>query len=101
MVHYLLIQNHIILEKNYHCSFGEVDIICSKGNTLIFIEVKTWNALPVSDIGIVINARKLNKIRKCAEFFLTNFSMYTRMCARLDVVLVQLSQHTMIHYKGV
>ncbi len=99
--HYLLTQRYKILEKNYNCVFGEVDIISSKGNTLIFVEVKTWECFSENELGKVVNKKKLRKIRKCAEFFLRNFNQYTRMCMRLDVILVKLSQHTMIHYKGV
>ncbi len=101
VVHYLLCKNFIILKKNYNCKFGEVDIICSKGNTLIFVEVKSWYYYSVPELHRIINARKLDRIRKCAELFLTNFISHTWMCARIDVILVKLLHHIMIHYKGV
>lgn len=29
-----------ILERNYKCRYGEVDIICEEGDTLVFVEVR-------------------------------------------------------------
>ena len=101
VAHYLLCKNFTILKKNYNCRFGEVDIICSKGDTLIFVEVKSWLYYSVPEMSRVVNTKKLDKIRKCAELFLANFMQHTWTCARIDVILVRLLHHTMIHYKGV
>lgn len=30
-----------VMEKNYRCRFGEIDLIARDGNTLVFVEVKT------------------------------------------------------------
>ena len=38
---YLIKQGYQILERNYRHKRNEIDIICSKGNFLIFVEVKT------------------------------------------------------------
>ena len=38
---FLIKKDYEILERNYMCAVGEVDIIARKGNELIFIEVKT------------------------------------------------------------
>ena len=40
-VKYLLSKNFLILEKNYNCKVGELDIICKKEDSLIFVEVKS------------------------------------------------------------
>ena len=38
---YLKDKGFLILETNFTCKLGEIDIICVKDNKLIFIEVKT------------------------------------------------------------
>ena len=38
---YLKKQNYLILETNWRFRKAEIDIICSKNNILIFVEVKT------------------------------------------------------------
>lgn len=40
-VKYLVKNKYIILERNYRCRFGEIDIIAKQGHTLVFVEVKT------------------------------------------------------------
>lgn len=38
---YLLAKGLIIMDKNWHCPRGELDIVASDSDTLIFVEVKT------------------------------------------------------------
>ena len=38
---YLIREGKIILEKNYFCRYGEIDIIAKDNNELLFVEVKT------------------------------------------------------------
>ena len=40
-IQYLLQQGYQVLERNYRCRFGEIDLIAQDGSTLAFIEVKT------------------------------------------------------------
>ena len=39
--HYLERQEYYIMEKNFRCKSGEIDIIATDQNELVFIEVKT------------------------------------------------------------
>ena len=52
-----------IIEKNFYCRFGEIDIIAidKKENELVFIEVKTRTNLLY---GIPIEAVNYNKIKQ-------------------------------------
>lgn len=38
---YLIRKGYTIIDRNFRCKQGEIDIIASKLNELIFIEVKT------------------------------------------------------------
>ena len=103
--HLLLKQHYKILKKNYYTSAGEVDIIISKGQFVIFVEVKSWGCF--SDIALekVISKRKLHRLRQCAEQYLEygegQSLKHTRMCVRFDVILITISHYKMVHYKGV
>ncbi len=39
-VRYLRQQGYVILERNYRCSYGEVDVVARDGDRLVFVEVR-------------------------------------------------------------
>jgi len=69
-VKYLKKLGYKIIERNYRCTMGEIDIIAKEKEALIFIEVKTRKSdkdvEPFESIGV----RKQAKIRDLAEFYL-------------------------------
>lgn len=58
-----------MIARNFHSRFGEIDIVASKEDCLVFVEVKArWSAefgLPEEAVG----KRKLSSIIKTAEYF--------------------------------
>ena len=66
---YLEMQGYEILERNFICNSGEIDIIAKDKEELVFIEVKTRRT---SKYGNPIDAVDLNKIKhilKTAKFY--------------------------------
>ncbi|MBQ2678560.1 MAG: YraN family protein [Firmicutes bacterium] len=59
-----------IIARNYITRIGEIDIIALKDRVVVFCEVKTRIAGMFGDGRDAVDARKQNKIRKCAEIFL-------------------------------
>lgn len=63
-VHFLLKQGYQILERNYRCRFGEIDIIGRDNNYLVFIEVKYRKDInkgyPVEAVGYYKQRRIIN-----------------------------------------
>jgi putative endonuclease len=37
---YLIQQGLVFIEKNYHCRYGEIDLIMNDKNSLVFVEVR-------------------------------------------------------------
>ena len=104
-VHLLLKKNYNILEKNYYCIAGEVDIVVSKGQSVIFVEVKAWEYFVEDAISQVVSESKLRRLELCALCYLDEehdcIEQHTGMYVRFDVILVNISQHKVVHYKGV
>ena len=68
---YLIKKGYRIIEKNYRCRFGEIDIIAEKNNVIHFIEVKTRRSLHYGAPEESIDPKKINKLKFVSEFFLT------------------------------
>ncbi len=59
-----------ILQMNYSNRIGEIDIIAQQGKTTVFVEVKRRQTLAYGRPIEAVDKRKVNKIKKVAEFYL-------------------------------
>ncbi len=73
---YLANNDYIILEKNYRCRFGEVDLIAKKGRSVVFIEVKTRRSTSYGDPEESVDSLKIRKIRNTANHYISNKKLY-------------------------
>lgn len=67
---YLKENGYSIIETNFKCHFGEVDIIASKDNELTFVEVKTRGQEMFGTPAESINYYKQKHIYKVAEYYI-------------------------------
>lgn len=84
---YLEDNGYKIIEKNYFCRFGEIDIIAMDNNCLVFIEVKTRTSNKYGRPENAVNYWK----KKHLELTARNYIDHKRMgsfIARFDVVEV-------------
>lgn len=88
-IRFLKRNGYRILEKNYRFPMGEIDIIASDKDTLVFIEVKTKKFDPYIPPEISVNRKKQEKIIKGALCYIKDkekdFDRY-----RFDVVAINL-----------
>ena len=63
-------QDYRILERNYRCKIGEIDIIALYEEYLIFVEVKTRAPGKMEvDPLLSMTAAKINRLRKLGEYY--------------------------------
>ncbi|MFH1037378.1 MAG: YraN family protein [PVC group bacterium] len=74
-----------VLERNYTCPLGEIDIIARQGERLIFIEVKTKRLGDPPAPRYSVNRRKQRQIVRTARFYLKQIGDSKVKC-RFDVV---------------
>jgi putative endonuclease len=77
-----------ILEKNFRSAAGEIDLIGIENETLVFIEVKSWKALPFEGLEQSLNRKKQQKIIKTAKYFIQKHREYSGMAVRFDIVFI-------------
>lgn len=58
-----------ILKRNYRCKTGEIDIIGKDGDCVVFFEVKYRKSDEYGHAFFAVDARKQNKICRCAAFY--------------------------------
>jgi putative endonuclease len=88
-VAYLKSKGYRIIERNYKCLFGEIDIVAKDGNTVVFVEVKSRKSEDFGDPQTAVGWEKKRKISWIALKYLEEKHLYP--CdARFDVVAVKM-----------
>ena len=88
---YLEEQGYKIVERNFSCKRGEIDIIAIDKQELVFIEVKTRKILKYGKPGDAVDRIKQKHIYRTAEYYLlikNKLDVYTR----IDVIEVYLKE---------
>jgi putative endonuclease len=82
---YLQQQGLSLITSNYHCRFGEIDLIMLDGKTLVFVEVRMRSNASFGGAGTSITSSKQHKLGRTAEHYLQRHGSAT---CRFDVVLM-------------
>ena len=87
---YLRKQGYKIIERNYHCRYGEIDLIARDGETLVFVEVKSRRSTAFGTPEEAVGAAKQKKISIVALWYLAERNIHDT-AARFDVVSILLT----------
>ncbi len=85
---YLEKQGYQILEQNFKCKIGEIDIIAKDGDFLVFVEVKAKTGLDFGMPEEMVGRRKQQKIIKVSEYYLYK-NNFQDINWRIDVVALE------------
>lgn len=84
-VDFLKRNGYKILENNFRCRYGEIDIIAMEGKGIAFVEVKTKTNDAFGPPKTAVDLRKQRQLSKAALAYLTQNKL-TNHPARFDVV---------------
>ena len=79
-------QGLTIVELNYRCRAGEIDIVARDGETYVFCEVKYRRTLASGDPAEAVDWRKQRKIYLAASWYLREKRLALDTPCRFDVV---------------
>ncbi|MFH1032444.1 MAG: YraN family protein [Chloroflexota bacterium] len=90
-VNFLRKRGYRILETNYRCPYGEIDIIARHKNCLVFVEVRTKKSLVFGSPEESITRTKKEHMRATANYYLQT---HDNSCPlwRIDMVAIELNQ---------
>jgi putative endonuclease len=87
-VDFLLAQGMHILDRNWRCPEGEIDIVAREGRALVVVEVKTRSSRCHGSALEAVTAEKLARLRRLAQAWLAG--QCERFAAvRVDVVALE------------
>ncbi|KTC68778.1 hypothetical protein Lbir_2311 [Legionella birminghamensis] len=78
-----------LLESNFQCRWGEIDLIMREGLTLVFVEVRARSSSEYGGAIASITAAKRRKLTKTANYYLLAKKLQDKCAARFDVVLFE------------
>jgi len=88
-VQFLKKKGYRIIERNYTCRLGEMDVIAKEKDTFAFIEVKTRTTTTFGPPQLAVDSSKQNQLSKVALHFLKEKRLED-VKARFDVVAILL-----------
>ena len=99
---YLEKQGYTILERNFYCKQGEIDIIAKDKNEIVFIEVKSRSNKLFGIPSEAVTKQKIKHLFKTARYFLYKNKMINEYI-RFDVVeiLIKSGKFNINHIKQI
>lgn len=83
---YLTERGFRITDRNFRCRQGEIDIIGYDGAYLVFLEVKYRSSSSFDNPLAAVNARKIQKICRVADYYRYRKGIAAQVPIRYDVV---------------
>lgn len=93
-------RKYAVLERNFRCKCGEVDIVARDGKTLVFVEVKTRRTASYGPPQASVTSFKQRQIAKAALTWLASKKMQD-IPARFDVVAIIMREHEVPHIEHI
>jgi putative endonuclease len=78
-----------LITQNYHCRFGEIDLIMTDAKTLVFVEVKLRSNSQFGGAAASITPQKQQKMILTAQHYLQQYvKNQSQTACRFDAVLM-------------
>jgi putative endonuclease len=86
---YLKGRGYRIVERNYKCPLGEIDIVARDGDEIVFVEVKSRKSEEFGDPQLAVGLEKQKRVSRISLTYLKEKHLYP--CnARFDVVAIKM-----------
>jgi putative endonuclease len=95
---YLTRAGYRIVERNWRCAFGELDLVASLGATLVFVEVRTRRGPTFGSPEESLTPRKRARLARLADAYLATLAEAPATW-RIDFVAVDLDAHGRPHLR--
>lgn len=95
---YLRSRGYTILQRNWRCEAGEVDIVAQDENYLIFVEVKTRRSHELGYPAEAVTYERKKRYEKIASHYLHSFDL-DFLPVRFDVLSIEVTHDNRAHIR--
>ncbi|MCB8968943.1 MAG: YraN family protein [Chloroflexota bacterium] len=81
-----------IIQRNWRCVRGEIDLVAQTGETLVFVEVKTRRGRGMGTPEEGVTPHKARKLLELGQHYLYEHDL-DEVDWRIDLIAVELDQH--------
>ena len=85
---YLVDKGFKLIEKNFNCRVGEIDLIMKDNDSLVFVEVRYRRSNSFGSGAESITTSKQSKLIKTASLYLQQHAKLNKYPTRFDVVSI-------------
>ncbi len=85
---YLKKRGYRILERNFRCHLGEIDLIAKLGRTVVFVEVKYRRTEACGEPAEAVDLRKQTRVSNAASYYLYTNRFPSDTPCRFDVAAI-------------
>ena len=78
-----------LLERNYRCRAGEIDLVMLDGGALVLVEVRLRSSSEFGGAAASVGSRKQRRFALAARHLVLTRPEYRRLPARFDVVALE------------
>ena len=86
---FLLARGLVLIERNFHCRRGEIDLIMLHNHDMVFVEVRYRRNGRFGGAALSIDGKKQQKIRLAAQSWLQQNESLTFRGCRFDVIAIE------------
>lgn len=86
---WLLKQGLTLVDSNYSCRFGEIDLVMLDQSYLVFIEIRLRSNRAYGGAASSVDLKKQKKIITTANHFLMSQKKFSQYCCRFDVIALE------------
>jgi putative endonuclease len=85
-----------LVERNYRCKLGEIDLVARDGTTLVFVEVRTRTRADRGSALETVGAEKQRRIARVAAFYV---AMRRPQCRAIRFDVIGITAGDVVHIR--
>src|SRR3990167_5936439 len=86
-------RGYMVVDRNWRCRYGEIDLVCARLGALYFVEVKTRRGLMFGYPEEAITPQKWQRMLACGQAYLAQHRTYKRAQCVFHVCAIYTRYH--------